>query len=134
MKIRFSYLLILAAAFYLQGCAIGNTYNFSGVSIDVKSAPKQNTSVAVGALDKREHIVSGRCAPTYVGMQRAGYGNPFRVNTESGLPFSDDMVSVMSQSLNEAAIKRHPSTLHMIKRSRMPKPPWQTQVLKGCFL
>lgn len=111
MKIRFTCILVLAAAFYLQGCAVGNRYNFSGVSIDVKSAPKQHTAVAVGALDKRKHIVSGRCGPTYVGMQRGGYGNPFRVNTESGLPFSDDMVNVISQSLNRNGYAATPVTI-----------------------
>lgn len=111
MKIRYAFVIVFIVAFCLQGCAVGNKYNFTDLKVDMKASQKKSTAVAVGALDKREHIVSGRCEPTYVGVQRAGFGNPWRVNTLSGLPFSDDIVSVLSESLSRSGYKATPVSI-----------------------
>ncbi len=58
-------------------------------------------TVAVATLDKREVVMTQECAPTYVGMQRAGFGNPWRVNTESGRPLADDITRAVSESLTK---------------------------------
>ncbi len=90
---------LLFLAFLFQGCAVGNVYNFSDVRAALQVSPPKNNSVAVATLDKRDVVVSKRCSPTYVGMQRAGFGNPYRVNTASGRPFSDDVTKSISESL-----------------------------------
>jgi hypothetical protein len=101
-------ILIFLFAILLQGCAAGNRYNFSDVRANLQMSRVNNTSVAVGSLDQREVILSGRCPPTYVGMQRAGFGNPYRVNTESGLPFAEDMTSAVCDSLSKKGFNAIP--------------------------
>jgi hypothetical protein len=90
---------LLFLAFLFQGCAVGNVYNFSDVKAVLQAAPQKNNNVAVATLDKRDVIVSKTCPPTYIGMQRAGFGNPWRVNTASGRPLSDDVTKAVSESL-----------------------------------
>lgn len=83
----------------LSGCAIGNKYDF------IEATPSTNISadnkVAVSANDRRRTVVSGECAPNYVGMQRAGFGNPWRVHTLSGNPFTQDVAESIAMSLND---------------------------------
>ena len=76
----------LVAFIVLQGCAVGNKYNFSDVKADFQAAPAKVKQIAVATSDQRQVIKSGECTPTYVGMQRAGLGNPWRVNTQSDFP------------------------------------------------
>ena len=92
---------LIVLAILLQGCAVGNKYNFSDVRADLQLVPAKVKNVAVATSDQRKVVVSGECAPTYVGMQRAGLGNPWRVNTESGLPLADDLTKAVSESLSK---------------------------------
>jgi hypothetical protein len=41
-------------------------------------------------------------------MQRAGFGNPWRVNTESGLPLADDITKTVSESLAKKGFNAMP--------------------------
>ena len=82
------------------GCAIGNKYHFADVTADVQSTNK--IYVVVASLDQRPTVLSGESPSDYVGMQRAGFGNPFNVTTFSGLPFAD----VVSQSTCQSLKKR----------------------------
>ncbi len=113
MLMRKSFLtFLLFLAFLIQGCAAGNVYKLWNVKATLQaSPPKDNTVVAVATLDRRDVIVSGRCPPTYVGMQRAGLGNPWRVNTASGLPLSDDVTTAVSESLVDRGYRAKPVTL-----------------------
>ncbi len=90
---------LLFLAFPFQGCAVGNVYNLSDVKATLQASPPKNNSVAVATLDKRAVVISKRVPPTYIGMQRGGYGNPFRVNTASGRPLSDDVTKAIGDSL-----------------------------------
>ncbi len=110
MLMRKSFLtLLLFLAFLIQGCAVGNVYKLWDVKAALQaSPPKNNTVVAVATLDRRDVIVSGRCPPTYVGMQRGGFGNPWRVNTASGLPLSDDVTTAVSESLVDRGYRAKP--------------------------
>jgi hypothetical protein len=86
----------------LQGCAVGNQYNFSDIKADLQLLSAGPTEVAVATLDQRQVVASGKCPPTYVGMQRTGLmGIPHNVNTESGLPFAEDITKSVSQSLSQ---------------------------------
>src|SRR5512147_336665 len=89
------------SALFAQGCAVGNKYNFADTRADLQVSGSRQVNVAVATLDKREVVVSGECAPTYVGMQRAGFGNPWRVNTQSGQPLADDITKAVSESLTQ---------------------------------
>jgi hypothetical protein len=96
---NFILLALCALTLFTQGCAIGNKYNFSDARAELRLIGSSGDSMAVATLDQRDVIVSKECAPTYVGMQRAGFGNPWRVNTESGLPLADDITKAVSESL-----------------------------------
>ena len=91
-----------------QGCAVGNKYNFSDTRAELQASSASHAGVAVATLDQRETVVSGASPPTYVGMQRAGFGNPWRVNTESGLPLADDVTNSLSQSLSQKGFNTIP--------------------------
>lgn len=58
-----------------------------------------NRSVAVAILDERPYILSKEKDPSYVGIMRGGYGNPFNTWTESGGPLADDMLTTVTDSL-----------------------------------
>jgi hypothetical protein len=55
--------------------------------------------VAVAILDERPYILNKDKDPSYVGIARGGYGNPFDMWTESGAPLADDMLSTVTNSL-----------------------------------
>jgi hypothetical protein len=58
-----------------------------------------NRSVAVAILDERPYILNKEKDPSYVGIMRGGYGNPFNTWTESGGPLADDMLTTVIDSL-----------------------------------
>jgi hypothetical protein len=97
LKNLFGYLIVLTIL--LQGCAVGNKYNFTDVNADLKVASVKVKHIAVATSDQRKEVISSKCDPTYVGMQRAGFGNPWRVSTESGLPLADDLTKAVTESL-----------------------------------
>jgi hypothetical protein len=92
---------LIVLAIMLQGCAVGNKYNFSDVKADLQVAPVKVKHIAVATSDQRKVVMSDECPPTYVGMQRAGFGNPWRVNTDSGLPLADDVTKAVTESLSK---------------------------------
>jgi len=97
--LKYFSLVFCLLTLFAQGCAVGNKYNFSDIRADLQISDSRQGSVAVATLDKREVVVNQECAPTYVGMQRAGFGNPWRVNTESGRSLADDITQAVSESL-----------------------------------
>jgi len=105
---KYFLLIFCLLILFMQGCAVGNKYNFSNTRVDLQISGSRQVSVAVATLDKREVVVTQECAPTYVGMQRAGFGNPWRVNTESGLPLADDITKTVSESLTEKGFSTQP--------------------------
>jgi hypothetical protein len=105
---RYFLLIFCLLIILMQGCAVGNKYNFSNIRADLQVSGSHQVSVAVATLDKRDVVVTQECAPTYVGMQRAGLGNPWRVNTESGLPLADDITKAVSESLTNKGFSTQP--------------------------
>ncbi len=99
---------LILCVFILNGCAVGNVYNFSDTKADLQISPAKGKSAAVATHDQRAAILSGECGPAYVGIQRAGFGNPWRVNTESGLPFADDLTKAVSESLSARGYRSLP--------------------------
>lgn len=86
-----------------SGCAIGNTYRFD--LGDAALTVKSDKNVAVAALDLRSYVRQGEKTPTFVGLQRGGFGNPFDVNTTSGKPLVEDMASSIVKSLSQSGVK-----------------------------
>jgi hypothetical protein len=102
------FLMSFALLLLAQGCAVGNKYNFADTRADLQVSAAAPSAVAVATLDQRQDILSGTCPPTYVGMQRAGFGNPWRVNTVSDLPLAEDMTKAVSESLAKKGFKPTP--------------------------
>lgn len=84
----------------LQGCTACNKHNFSGVNADLQIAAAKDKSIAVATSDQRKGVLSNKCSSTYVGRQRAGFGD-----TESGIPFADDLTKVVNESLAETGVR-----------------------------
>jgi hypothetical protein len=55
--------------------------------------------LAVAVQDARPYVVSGNKAPSFVGLSRGGFGNPFDIKTESGRPLAADIADSVCQSL-----------------------------------
>lgn len=80
--------LVLLVSF-LTGCAMGQKHAY--VNTDVEIPVKSSVELAVAVNDRRSYVVSGDKSPSFVGLQRGGFGNPFDINTESGEPLADDI-------------------------------------------
>jgi len=93
-------------ALLLNGCAF--KYNMTDVKVDFQGEASKVKNVAVGTSDQRKVVLSGECPPTYIGMQRGGFGIPSRVNTDSGLAFADDVTNAVSESLSKKGFKAFP--------------------------
>ena len=91
--------IILAVAVVLGGCAVGNTYNYASRTPEFSTVSSIKT-VAVGVQDRRSYVVSGRNTRHFVGLQRAGFGNPWGVHTTSGRPLADEFSLTIVKGLN----------------------------------
>jgi hypothetical protein len=93
---------VALVALLASGCAIGNKQAFVGsADLDVQGV----RSVAVATEDLRPYVVSKEKPPTFVGVQRGGFGTPFSVSTESGKPLADDFSTTVARSLERKGFK-----------------------------
>ena len=100
MKSNYSSLFFyLYSILILSGCAIGNVHRYQDASADLNV--KGDIAVAVGTKDHREYILSRNKNPTFSGLTRGGFGNPFSVTTESGKPLAEAISLSISQSLSK---------------------------------
>ncbi|MDP2853420.1 MAG: DUF1566 domain-containing protein [Smithellaceae bacterium] len=66
---------------------------------------KTDYSLSVSVHDQRPYVVYGEKSPTYTGTIRAGFGNPWNVNTQSGKPLSEDIASAVVSGLMRVGIQ-----------------------------
>lgn len=95
MKTRIS--VVLALTVLLGACAVGNKYDYTSQMPDLEIATEDK--VAVGVVDQRDYVVSGRNTPEWVGLQRAGFGIPYGVHTKSDKPLAHDMTDIIIRAL-----------------------------------
>jgi hypothetical protein len=95
--------LAASAAIVLGGCAFGQKITYSGTTADVDAAGHE--AVAIATLDQRPYILDGDKKPSFVGLSRGGYGNPFDVETPNGAPLADEISESVSRSLAERGFK-----------------------------
>jgi hypothetical protein len=93
---------VLAAVLCLgvSGCAtaaFGRTENYSAAWPAVPYTCRFEVSVLVS--DQRADVLSGKKAPTFVGVTRGGYGNPFSMKATSGRPLVDDLTTAIVEGL-----------------------------------
>lgn len=93
----------MVGALFLSGCAVGNQYGYTAADVGLPLvADNEATPIAVGAQESRPYVLSGSKAPTFVGLQRGGFGNPFDVTTASGRGFGEDAADVLGTLLQRA--------------------------------
>jgi hypothetical protein len=99
-------LLLLAG---LGACAVGNHQQYAGVVPDLKVTGQR--SVAVAVVDNRPYVVDGDKDPDFVGVQRAGFGNPFDVGTDSRKPLATDMTDNIVAALKQRGLSTEAVTV-----------------------
>lgn len=95
--------LVAATALWLGGCAFGQKITYSNTTADVDATGDK--SVGVATLDQRPYVLNSDKQPSFVGLSRGGYGNPFDVETPSGAPLADEISESVSRSLAERGFK-----------------------------
>jgi len=72
-----------------------------GVAYDTKVVvpEKGTTKIAVATVDERPHVLNHRNPPSYVGIMRGGFGNPFDRHTDDGKSLADEFDQSMVDSL-----------------------------------
>ena len=90
----------IAFALVLTGCAGYMSYNYVEAPMSLAGVSTSG-SVAVGVHDQRSYVVSGNKGPTFVGLMRGGYGNPFDVATTSGAPMANDLRDAIGKALRQ---------------------------------
>jgi hypothetical protein len=94
---------VLASAFILGGCAVGQKYQYSDVSIPLTRVSSDGP-VGVGVHDVRPYVVSGGKPEAFVGLLRGGYGMPFDVTTESGKPMTTDVRDAIVKAMQKKGL------------------------------
>lgn len=105
--------LPLIVVFGITGCAgtaaFGRTDHYESAWPSISYSGKSIVSVSV--YDRRSYVASGEKKPTFVGLMRGGFGNPFDVTTASGLPVVQDIESAIVHGLlNSGMTSEHATT------------------------
>jgi hypothetical protein len=66
---------------------------------------KTDYSLSVSVHDQRPYVIDREKSPTYTGVLRAFYGNPWNVNTQNNKPLSEDIASAVVSGLMRAGIQ-----------------------------
>ncbi len=90
----------------LYGCAFGNKHAYHDAAIDYRG--EGAAKVGIATLDQRIYIISNDKMPDFVGLQRAGFGNPFDVSTESGQALAEDITTALARSLAKKGFNASP--------------------------
>ncbi|MEM7061031.1 MAG: hypothetical protein AAF557_25920 [Pseudomonadota bacterium] len=98
----FKKIMMLGAALMLSACAIGNKYEYNKVTPQLGLSSDKAVTVAVS--EQRPYVLSGNKGPDFVGLQRAGFGNPWPVHTSSGAPLATELGQSIAQSLKNDGI------------------------------
>lgn len=93
-------LAALAVASVLGGCAVGQTYSYADAPVGLAGVSTTGP-VAIAVHDNRPYVLSGNKPPSFVGLMRGGYGNPFDVNTQSGGPLAVEIRDALARALKQ---------------------------------
>lgn len=103
-----NYLFVFIMFFlFLSGCssnlAINRSENYSNAWPTINSRSKNK--ILVGVIDNRPYVVSGHNNPSYIGLMRGGYYNPWYMNTQSGKPLSIDLSEAIVSGFMNSGIE-----------------------------
>lgn len=107
--IRRTLTAIILLGIFSSGCAVGVKHNYHVVNPDFSVATEDK--VVIGVQDRRPYILNNDKEPTFVGLQRGGYGNPFDVETDSGNSLAQDFANTVVSGLQAKGIDAHSVTL-----------------------
>jgi hypothetical protein len=86
--------LLLGSALVLAACSY--TMPYEGTMMLPETGPGK---VAVATVDERPYVLNGKNPPSYVGIIRGGFGNPFNRDTDDGKPLADNFSNSIARSL-----------------------------------
>lgn len=92
-----SFLPLVAIVIVNTGCAIGNKHNYRDVLATLPSTSGENVTIATH--DRRPYVVNNDKSPSFVGLQRGGYGNPFDVENENAEALSKSFSAAACASI-----------------------------------
>ncbi len=92
-KVIFPLLLVMVLA---PGCAVGNTHNDHTSHLDL--ILRGTDTLTIGVQDHRPYIINHSKESTFVGLQRATFGNTWDMTTVSGSPLVQDFMKVIVNS------------------------------------
>ncbi len=98
-----------------SGCAVGNKHNYH---LNHPHVTLQTTeTLTVGVHDHRPYVINHDKRASFVGIQRAGFGNPFDVTTLSGQALSKDFLNVIVKAfrLRNIQVDSIPIPNHMTR-------------------
>lgn len=99
-------LWVFVLALLVSACAIGNTYDYSKAKVDV--AANTDRVVAIGVRDRRPYILDEDKSADFIGLQRAGFGNPYSVYTTTGNAMATDFTTAISRAFSQKGINAKP--------------------------
>lgn len=103
-KLKIQVLIVLAISVaLLSSCAVGQKIDYQVDLVPVEITTQ--TPVDVVVIDKRPYVLNGDKTESYVGLLRAGFGNPWDVNTKSGRPLAYELGMLTVKSLNDRGIR-----------------------------
>jgi len=100
-------MILLLIPVFLSGCgahnsAVNRTENYIYAWPNITYTSSRH--ILIGIIDKRPYVVSGKVKPTYVGLMRGGFGNPWYMYTESGESLADDLSKAIVSGFKNAGI------------------------------
>lgn len=98
-------ILLILLVLFITGCAVGNQYNYRSSSIVLPVKSVNLRTLILSVEDLRPYVLNGDKEPSFVGLQRGGYGNPFDVTTSTGNPMTEDMSAAIEQGLMDVGYR-----------------------------
>ena len=82
----------------LTACAFGSKMSFDNTPL---ALPTTTQPIEVAVLDARPYVLTGEKSPSWVGLQRSGFGIPYGVHTKSGTPLATEFAKSISGSFTK---------------------------------
>lgn len=103
IKLFITFMFVVLLCSCGGGAAFNRTENIQSVWPAINYSTDKHILIQV--VDKRPDVLSKKVNPTYVGMMRGGFGNPFNMNTESGQPLANDVAIAINNGFRNSGIK-----------------------------
>ena len=101
-------ILSLSIITLLSACAFGTRMSFENTSLLLPPTAEQ---IQVAVWDARPYVLSGDKTPSWVGLQRSGWGIPYGVHTQSGAPLAAEFAKAISGGFTKNGVSSSIVTL-----------------------